>query len=205
MEFIFKQRYIIIIIFIFLSNTSFAQLDSSKNVKPFFSEKGFLIGYGHGLSHSDIPEGNYRVVLLMGHFAVNPFKKKEDNFPGMLNIFFEPQINPVKVLNAFHNAWEIEFGLNAGIQHTYHLYKNIYVYELISSGPHFISVHTGYQARGFIFSDNMGTGIYLFTGKTTAINLGFRIRHLSNANTEIPNHGINTYNFYFGISHILRH
>ncbi|MFI5221634.1 MAG: acyloxyacyl hydrolase [Bacteroidia bacterium] len=173
-----------------------------KNKKPFFSEKGFIIGYGYGLSPTDIPEGNYRPVLLMAHLGLDPFNHKD--LPGIVSIFFEPQINPVLIKNAVQENWNMEFGLNVGIQHQYRLTKRISVYELISTGPHFIGAHTITQTRGFIFSDNMGAGIYFFATEKTGLNLGFRIRHISNADILMPNHGVNTYNFYLGWSRMIR-
>ena len=187
-----------------LSTFAISQVDLLNKKKPVFFEKGFLIGYGYGLSSTDIPEGNYRPVLLMGHFGLNPFKSKAEKIPGIISVFFEPQINPVLIKNTDHSEWNIEFGLNVGIQHLYPLTKRISVYELISTGPHFMGAQTITQSRGFIFSDNMGTGVYIFATEKIAVNLGFRIRHISNANTMMPNHGVNTYNFYFGLSRLIR-
>jgi hypothetical protein len=181
-----------------------SQNDSLKNKKPIFFEKGFLIGYGYGLSKTDIPEGNYRPILLIGHFGLNPFKSRAKEIPGIISIFFEPQINPVMIKTSGQANWTIEFGLNFGIQHLYSLTKKISVYEMISTGPHFMGAQTVTQTRGFIFSDNMGAGIYYFATEKVAINLGFRIRHISNADLMMPNHGINTYNFYFGLSKLFR-
>ncbi len=179
-----------------------AQNDSLKNKKSMFFEKGFLVGYGYGLSNTDIKEGNYRPVLLIAHFALNPFKQKD--MPGIISIFFEPQVNPVMIKTVDQTNWNLEFGLNVGIQHQYKLTRRISLYELISTGPHFMGTQTVTQTRGFIFSDNMGAGIYFFATEKVAFNFGFRIRHISNADTMMPNHGINTYNFYFGLSKIIR-
>lgn len=202
MEFIFDRKYFLLFIFILLSLFSMAQNDSLKNKKSIFFEKEFLVGYGYGLSNTDIPEGNYRPILLIAHFGLNPFKQKE--MPGIISIFFEPQINPVMIKSVDQTNWNLEFGLNVGVQHQYKLTKRISVYELISTGPHFMGAHTITQTRGFIFSDNMGAGIYFFATEKIALNLGFRIRHISNANTIMPNHGINTYNFYVGLSRLIK-
>jgi len=203
MEFIFKLRYFLLFSLLMLS-TFFAmsQNDSLKNKKSMFFEKGFLIGYGYGLSNTDIPEGNYRPILLIGHFGLNPFKSKET--PGIISIFFEPQINPVMIKTVDQTNWTIEFGLNVGIQHQYSLSKKISVYEMISTGPHFMGAQTITQTRGFIFSDNMGTGIYYFATEKVVFNFGFRIRHISNADLMMPNHGVNTYNFYIGLSKLIK-
>jgi hypothetical protein len=201
MGFIFRNIFILICVF-FFSETLYAQSDLLKKTKPFFSEKGFLLGYGFGLYNYNIPEGNYQPVLLMGHFGITPFKSHQQSLPGIFSIFFEPQINPVFIKDDSHKIY-LEMGLNIGLQHLFPLYKKVSVYAMISSGPHVINVQSINQASGFIFSDNMGTGLYYFITKKSAINLGFRIRHISNANLAMPNGGINTYNFYLGFSKCL--
>ena len=203
MESIFKLKCFLFFILLMLSTFfGMAQNDSLKNKKMLFSEIGFIVGYGYGLGNNDIPEGNYRPILLIAHLGLNPFKNKELKNPGKISVFFEPQINPVMIKTSDQTNWSLEFGLNVGVQHVYPLTKHLSVYELISTGPHFMGAQTITQTRGFIFSDNMGAGIYYFATEKVAINFGFRIRHISNADLMMPNHGINTYNFYLGLSKI---
>jgi hypothetical protein len=70
------------------------------------------------------------------------------------------------------------------------------IYIMGSVGPHYISIVTKDQANGFIFSDVIGTGLYYYLSKDSAINVGYRVRHLSNAGLAEPNGGIDT---HFGV------
>ncbi|HXA01414.1 MAG TPA: acyloxyacyl hydrolase [Cytophagaceae bacterium] len=179
--------------------------DSASIKKSRFIEKGFLTGAGYGLDSYNLPEGKYIPVFFIGHFGMDLTRKKnlkKDN--AIFTMYSEPQINPVFVRAKEFTKSELEFGINVGFKHMYPLCKNIYSYILIGSGPQFFTATTSRQARGFIFSDNFGAGFYFFVSKKLAINLGFRLRHMSNANTRIPNHGINTYNYHIGISKVIR-
>jgi hypothetical protein len=198
------SKFFLVLIFFGLGISPLKAQDSVR-VKKIFIEKGFLLGAGYGLDNYNLPEGKYIPVFFMGHFGMDLMKKKKikkDN--AIFTMYFEPQVNPVFIRTKESTKSELEFGINMGFKHMYPLHKNIYSYILIGSGPHFFTATTSRQARGFIFSDNFGAGFYFFAGKKIAINLGFRLRHMSNANTRMPNHGINTYNYLIGISKIIR-
>jgi Lipid A 3-O-deacylase (PagL) len=188
------------------SNLSSLKAQDSADVKKRFIEKGFLLGAGYGLGSAyNLPEGKYIPVFFIGHFGmVLQKKEKVRKDKAIFTMYFEPQVNPVFIKTKEFTKSELEFGVNVGFKHMYPLCKNIYSYILIGSGPHFFTASTSRQARGFIFSDNFGAGLYFFAGKKLAINLGFRLRHMSNANTRVPNHGINTYNYHLGISKLIR-
>ncbi len=168
-------------------------------------EKGFLTGVGYGINSLNLPQGRYVPLFFMGHFSADfPRLNQRQTNKSIFTIYAEPQFNPVILQKPEENSMEYEFGSNFGIQYMYPLTKNIYSYINIGSGPHYISVHTYRQATGFIFSDNMGTGFYFFFSKSIALNTTFRLRHMSNANTRMPNEGINTFNFMAGISKFIR-
>jgi opacity protein-like surface antigen len=54
-------------------------------------------------------------------------------------------------------------------------------------------VKTSDQANGFIFSDTIGAGLSFFVTEYSAINVEYRLRHMSNAGMEKPNGGIDTH------------
>ncbi|MCG6534266.1 MAG: acyloxyacyl hydrolase [Syntrophales bacterium LBB04] len=149
------------------------------------NESAFIGGIGTGT----IQEGRYQPALLIWHVG---FDLKKD-FPGLtthrgsLSAFFEPQFNPSH--NPDNN---FEFGIGVGIQYRYPLTEKIWGYLLGSIGPHYISLVTESQANGFIFSDTLGGGLYYFLSEGSAINIGYRFRHMSNAGLRYPNGGINT-------------
>jgi hypothetical protein len=200
MEFIFNLRRVMLLLLLVRVVSASAQSEKA----PLFSEKGGLVGAGYGVNSFSLPEGKYIPVFFMAHLGMDILKKATIPHRQRFLLFFEPQINAVVLQHSGTNGKAAEFGVNVGLQHMLPLSRNFYVYALISSGPQFITVHTERQAHGFIFSDNMGAGTYYFFSRNLALNTGFRIRHMSNADTRMPNHGINTMNFLMGVSYFLR-
>src|SRR6185437_5436119 len=183
----------IILLTLLLSSSALAQEQTVPKVR--IREKGFLLGAGYGIDALNLPQGKYIPLFLMPHISADlPRLTQRKNNKAIFTIYSEPQINPVIINKPEGNSMEWEFGCNFGIQYMYPLSKNIYSYINIGSGPHYITVHTYRQATGFIFSDNMGAGLYFFFSKTLALNTTYRLRHMSNANTRMPNEGINTFN-----------
>lgn len=43
--------------------------------KSFFKEKGIILGFGHGVSSYNLPEGTYRPIFIMAHFGIDLLKK----------------------------------------------------------------------------------------------------------------------------------
>jgi lipid A 3-O-deacylase len=202
---VFISKLILFLIFFIPPLSSLKAQDSAGVKKSRFIEKGFLTGAGYGLGTYNIPEGKYIPVFFIGHFGMDLTANKNiKKDKGIFTMYFEPQVNAVFIKTKELTKSELEFGINVGFKHMYPICKNIYSYILIGSGPHFFTTATTRQARGFLFSDNFGGGFYFFAGKKLAINLGFRLRHMSNANTRVPNHGINTYNYLIGISKIIK-
>ncbi|MCG8605904.1 acyloxyacyl hydrolase [bacterium] len=56
------------------------------------------------------------------------------------------------------------------------------------------------NARKFNFAFDFGAGIQIATSRRTAMTIGYRLHHLSNANTADLNPGLDSNIFYFGLS-----
>ena len=78
------------------------------------------------------------------------------------------------------------------MKYTHSLTGRLTAYLMGSVGPHYISLKTVDQASGFIFADTVGAGFYYRITESSAINIGYRFRHASNAGLKMPNGGINT-------------
>ena len=157
---------------------------------PLISEMGLISGYGKG----SVYEGSYQVVPFILHIGIDAkvFFSDLGSRKGTLSFIIEPQLNRVT-----EPERDIEFGIGVGVQYSYPLTERFSPYVVGVVGPHYLNLATETQARGFIFSCAVGAGSYFFLTKYIALNIGYRLRHMSNAYTRSPNYGINS---NFGIA-----
>jgi lipid A 3-O-deacylase len=150
---------------------------------PLISELGLISGYGKG----SVYEGSYQVIPFILHIGIDAkiFFSNLVGHKGTLAFIIEPQLNRV-----MEPEKDIEFGIGVGVQYFYPLTERFSPYIVGVAGPHYINLATETQARGFIFSCTVGTGSYFFLTKDIALNIGYRLRHMSNAYTRSPNYGI---------------
>lgn len=152
----------------------------------FFTEVGFLTGVGF----STVTEGDYLPVPLIVHLGTDmkrwvPSLKEHR---GVLTAFLEPQFNPV-----FGYDTSIEAGASIGLKYRYPLTNALSVYGLYSLGFLFLTADTVDQANGLNFANSVGAGINVKVMPGAALDLGFRFRHVSNADIREPNCGIDSY------------
>lgn len=202
------KKYIYIIFSLFLnlySLNSYSQDTIPKKLKLLAScEHGFLAGYGYGIDTFNLPEGNYKPIFLMYRTALySPRIKTNSQSKVRYRIYSEYQFNPVMLTKNGHTSWTFDCGISNGLQVLYSIRPQIQIYVLFGSGIHYADVKTVRQKHGWLFSDNMDAGFYYHLKNNWALNFSFRIRHMSNANLWMPNHGINTSNFLLGFSKIL--
>ena len=152
---------------------------------PLISELGLISGYGKG----SVYEGSYQVIPFILHIGIDAkvFFSNLVGHKGTLSFVIEPQFNRVT-----EPEKDIEFGIGVGVQYSYPLAERFSPYIVGVVGPHYLNLATETQARGFIFSCTIGAGSYFFLTKDIALNIGYRLRHMSNAYTRSPNHGIDS-------------
>ncbi|MGB4189769.1 MAG: acyloxyacyl hydrolase, partial [Syntrophales bacterium] len=152
----------------------------------FFTEVGFVTGFGY----STVSEGKYLPVPLIVHLGTDMgrwFPSLANN-RGVLTVFLEPQVNPV-----FGYETRLEAGASLGLKYRYPLTDALSVYGLYSAGFLFLTADTVDQANGLNFANSVGAGISVRIMPGAALDLGFRIRHVSNADLREPNCGIDSY------------
>lgn len=156
-----------------------------------FKSAGGIIGYGHEINI----DTRYNPIYFAGDFSWQLGKGIKKNF---FAFYLEPQFNIVATVRPL----DIEFGTNIGIRYYQYISPGLYLYEMLGSGPHFITANLPRQAKGFIFSDNLAFGLYscISKKKSLFLNTQIRIRHISNANLKLPNSGVNTLNILLGLS-----
>jgi len=187
----FFVTVVFFLVILFCQTALCAEQTHKKNAATdrFFTEAAFITGFGSG----DVPEGHYKPVLLIDHFGVDlkRYFTALKNHRGILSAFIEPQFNTI-----VNPETDFECGIGIGIKYMYPFTDRLSIYIMGSVGPHYISIVTKDQANGFIFSDVIGTGLYYYLSKDSAINVGYRVRHLSNTGLAEPNGGIDT---HFGV------
>lgn len=161
-------------------------------------EKRMGIQFAQPFISETLPEGReYRPQMLLGYYTITDLlKKKKSN----LYIYLEPQL----VLVSFNPKTdkEIEFGANLGFEYQLPLFSDKTFFTMaIGSGPHFVTVETDLQTKGYIFSDNFEAGIRQRLGKSNLdLLLKCRFRHISNANLKKPNGGIDNAFIVLGLT-----
>ena len=169
------------------------QYDVVDSARRVFRIAGGIVGFGKAINTDTRYQPIYFAADLSRSFKRQPEKKV------FLGWYVEPQFNLVRTPRPL----DIEFGVNAGIRNYIKFSENFYLYQMLGSGPHYISAVVSRQANGFIFSDNLAIGAFTrLNSNDLFLNLQFRIRHLSNAELKNPNAGINSWNVLIGLSKI---
>lgn len=164
-----------------------------KENRTVFNEIGFIAGVGFG----EVTEGNYIPVPFILHLGLDmkrwlPFLERHR---GALSLYMEPQ-----GVIAFNSEVNVEAGIALGLKYRHPLTEAVSGYVLASVGPHYYSLQTADQANGLLFADTVGVGVNLFFSPGVALDVGYRFRHLSNAELAHPNGGIDNHFIMVGLS-----
>jgi hypothetical protein len=160
-----------------------------------FKTIGGLVGFGNSFSKNT----DYQVFYMMADYSKSFTNPKKKDFVAW---YAEPQFNLVKAGSTKSGSFDYEYGLNLGIRNYIKINEGFYLYQMLGSGPHYISAEVVRQASGFIFSDNFAVGTFLRLNKKLFLNVQYVQRHISNANLKAPNGGINFYNVVIGVSQL---
>jgi hypothetical protein len=185
---------------------SFAQTPVKKfTFKMTFKEIGVWGGFGYGIDNNSLPEGNYSPTNFSAQFAYKGLFLRDDTVTGKEDflLFLEPQYNFVVIKSDKGHIQEWDAGLATGLKYNYKLLPSLTLSFQVASGPHWYSATTSRQAPGFIFSNHVGLALYQKLSEKLSVSFMFKIRHMSNADTRQPNHGINTNNYVWGLNYKL--
>lgn len=157
----------------------------------------FLTGFGWGKLHY---QAGYRLIPLAVdfNFSLKPLLQKINLKPQPLAQFqLEPFINGI-----YQPDGNVEIGtcffFKMGLLPQSSKFQP---YCKVGAGMVYMSQHTREQSTQFNFIEQGGIGIHYFFRKNIAFTLEGRMRHLSNAGIEYPNHGINTYFVLTGLTY----
>ncbi len=155
------------------------------------------VGIGYGVWNENLLDGGvYNPIILIGRSTVFQLSKQRGNG---FSVYVESQLVAVSV-REFRRR-DYEFGGNLGFEYRTSLWLGSLFETSIGSGPHYITVVTRHQARGFIFSDNFEMALSQALPKGNAqLQLRFRYRHISNAGLQEPNLGIDNVFVFAGFA-----
>lgn len=171
---------------IFLNLNLFSQKCVGRLDDRFINQRSNGVMVHYGINFYDLPEGYGYRPLLIAHIKHYPLFKTRRNINLAIDVGPQAGIAYTDKLN-----FEVGFfvSLNLGFAFT--------DWDMVSlmagAGPHYISLVTGKQASGFIFSDNF---LLAYRRRLilncTPYELSFfgGFRHLSNASLKQPNGGI---------------
>lgn len=170
--------------------------ESASHSQPVRTRVGLSVGYGfqNGLGVSY----HHNVLFLEAQWARS--LRHSDRW--LIEALVLPQLNltryrPVDGQDPLVGGHE--FGLNLGIRAGRHVLDGrILVYAGGAVGPHYVSGVPQRQVAGFLFSDNLFTGLNLSLGSRSALDLRANFRHISNASLRQPNGGINNLVVFVG-------
>lgn len=157
----------------------------------------FFTGFGWGKLRA---KENYHLYPVIVDFDLNLkvlTQKFNFNPAQLLQFQIEPFISTVSQPDAnveIGTSFFFKFGLLPQS-------SKFQPYGKIGVGMVYMTQHTREQGTQFNFIDTAALGMHYFFRKNTAFTLEGRFRHLSNAGTDNPNSGINTYFVVVGLSY----
>lgn len=147
------------------------------------------IGSGYAWGHMKFTEADFNAVPIfvrVGFDMNSALGMKESK--GTLQLALEPFCNPVTEPDS-----GVETGLNVFFRYLHPVAPSVKLVGEIGSGPMYLSIDSREQGEaGFNFLNQFGLGAQVSVSDNSAITLGYRFRHLSNAGTSEPNRGINS-------------
>lgn len=191
-------RHLFVTFFIILLLPLFSTLSLAENEKIKFKEMRLGIGYAFGNLKLENSTPDYEAIPLSAQFGFNINKLFGLNgHKGDIQLAIEPYIGHIS--KPEHN---VEFGLGLFFKYAYPLFDKISPYVEFGAGPMYLGINTYEQEEnGFNFISQGGGGIQYFIAENKTINLGYRFRHISNADfKDNRNAGINTHMITAGIS-----
>ncbi|UWX57622.1 acyloxyacyl hydrolase [Chlorobaculum sp. MV4-Y] len=147
------------------------------------------IGSGYAWGHLKFTHADFNAVPIFVRFGFNMnsvFGMRDSK--GTLQLALEPFCNPVTEPES-----GVETGLNVFFRYLHPIAPSVKLVGEIGSGPMYLSIDSREQGdAGFNFLNQFGLGAQVAVSENSAITLGYRFRHLSNAGTSEPNRGINS-------------
>ena len=177
----------------FLVPTAWSGPDAETE-KPHRWLSSFSVVSGYGVAPLDNNNSDYEVIPLLPQFGfdIRPLVEKLHIRPkGLLELVVEPLMN--LVISPSNNA---EIGCSLSLRYSEKITSRIAPYIEGGLGYVYTTQHTHEQGTQSNFISHAGLGLQYFFNKHVALTGGYRFRHLSNANMDKQNKGID---HHFGL------
>jgi opacity protein-like surface antigen len=162
---------------------------------------GFSTGYGHGVSVTTAGayEGN-RVseLVLVGHWQIDVTRSPITPawYKGVLALRIEPSL-----LVNFRPSSGVAGGVAAMLRYQWTRWGSTIPYFEAGAGIIGLDFDLYEQADGLAFNPTAGVGVVQHLGEHWAVDLEVRFQHVSNAYTQYPNGGFDTFQYLAGIAY----
>ncbi len=123
------------------------------------------------------------------------FPGLKERAKGDIIFSYEPFVNVIYQPDA-----NVEFGVNFLVKYVFPLKGKIKPYIKGGVGFGYMTQHIREQGTQFNFLSQIGPGISYFINDNTSLDFECRFRHLSNADLDAPNKGVNANIFLWGIT-----
>ena len=158
---------------------------------------------GYGVAPLDKTNSDYEIIPILPQFGfdINPLAEKLHIKPksGVFEFVVEPVMNVI--INPDTNA---EVGCSFFLKYSHRITSRIAPYVEGGTGMIYASLSTNEQGTKYNFITHAGLGIQFFLNKHVALTGGYRFRHLSNADIDKQNRGIDHHFGLVGISYYFK-
>ncbi len=161
----------------------------------------FQVGYGEGLSFGFMGQGDGRTVEYLATFpsfgvGISDIVADDSWFRGNVDVVLEGEF-----ITGFKPVGGYSAGAALLFRYNFLRGKRFVPYIEGGAGIGYLEFDLFDQADGLIFYPQIGVGAHYFVTDNVTVNGAWRIHHMSNAGSELPNNSINANLFLIGLSY----
>lgn len=162
---------------------------------------GLAVGYGHGTdaAGSGREEGHeVRELIVRPHWQIELTRRSEEPawYGGALAFRLEGT-----VLANFEPRTGVAAGVGALLRYNFLHWQPFVPYLQVGAGVMDLAFEVEDQADGLAFSPEAGVGFCYPISPNVSMDANARFHHISNANSELPNGGIDSIQFMLGLAY----
>ena len=159
-----------------------------------------ISGYGDGFSIGFVGDQDGRKVELLAifpsiGFGLSGIKAINKWYRGNFDLLVEGQF-----ITNFEPERGASVGVNSMMRYNFLAWERLIPYAGLGAGIGYLDFNLESQEDGLIFYPQAGLGFHYFLTNQVAVDASWRVHHMSNSGTNMPNRSINTNLFLLGVS-----